>query len=304
MKIKQLFFNLFKKLSCLVSGKGLAKLPFATKIYQFIYKKLKPNGIIEIITAENHKMFVDSRDTGMAPYFIMHGDFIPDESEVLKKILKPGMIFIDVGANIGYFSLIAAKLVGGQSNGKGMVFAFEPDENNFSLLQKNINANGYKNIIAIKKAVSDKVSTAKFYLEKENLCAHSLTPKTNCDFTEVETISLDEYFKDKKIDPVRGPSLKTTTLVKQKDFASNGVDVVKIDVEGMEPAVLRGMENLIKANESMAIITEYYPKAISNAGYSPNDYLESLKKSGFRLVNFGNQNGKLVNILCLKNFEY
>ena len=292
MKIKQLFFNIFKKLSRLVSGKGLAKLPFATNIYQY--------GIVEIITAEKHKMFVESRDTGMAPYFIMHGDFIPDESEVLKKIIKPGMVFIDVGANIGYFSLIAAKLIGDS----GEVFAFEPDKNNFSLLQKNINVNGYKNITAIKKAVSDKVGTAKFYLEKENLCAHSLTPKINCDFIEIEMISLDEYFKDKKIDPVRGHSFKTTTLVKQKDFASNGVDVVKIDVEGMEPAVLSGMEKLIKANESMAIITEYYPKAILNAGYSPKDYLESLKKKGFRLVNFGNQNGKLVNILCLKNFRY
>ena len=276
MKIKQLFFNIFKKSSRLIAGKGLAELPFATNIYQFVYKKLKPDGIVEIITAEKHKMFVDSRDTGMAPYFIMHGDFIPDESEVLKKILKPGMIFVDVGANIGYFSLIAAKLIGDS----GEVFAFEPDKNNFSLLQKNINVNGYKNITAIKKAVSDKVGTAKFYLEKENLCAHSLTPKINCDFIEIEMISLDEYFKDKKI------------------------NVVKIDVEGMEPAVLSGMEKLIKANESMAIITEYYPKAILNAGYSPKDYLESLKKKGFRLVNFGNQNGKLVNILCLKNFRY
>lgn len=276
MKIKQLFFNIFKKLSSLISGKGLAKLPFATNIYQFVYKKLKPNGIVGIITAENHKMFVDSRDTGMAPYFIMHGDFIPDEAGVLKKILKPGMVFIDVGANIGYFSLIAAKLVGDS----GKVFAFEPDENNFFLLQKNINANRYKNIIAVKKAVSDKVGTAKFYLEKENLCAHSLMPKINCDFIEIETIFLDEYFKNKKI------------------------NVVKIDVEGMEPAVLSGMEKLIKVNESMAMITEYYPKAILNAGYSPKDYLESLKKNGFQLVNFGNQSGKLVNILCLKNFDY
>lgn len=276
MRAKDLLFNFFKKLSRLVSGRGLSKLPFAANVYQFIYRKLKPKGIVEIITAENHKMFVDSRDTGMAPYFIMHGDFIPDEAEILKKILKPGMVFVDIGANIGYFSLIAAKLVGSA----GKIFAFEPDENNFSLLQKNINANGYKNITAIKKAVSDKVGTAKFYLEKENLCAHSLILKENRDFTEVETISLDDYFKDKKI------------------------DVVKIDVEGMEPSVLSGMEHLIKSNESMAIITEYYPNAISRAGYSPGDYLESLRKNGFNLVNFGNQTGKLVNILCLKNFDY
>lgn len=276
MRVKEFIFNIFKKLSRFISGRGLAKLPFATTIYQFIYRKLKPRGIIEIITAEKHKMFVDSRDTGMAPYFIMHGDFIPDEVNILRKILKPGMVFVDIGANIGYFSLIAAKLVGPA----GKIFAFEPDENNFSLLQKNIEVNGYKNITAVKKAVSDKTGLAKFYLEKENLCAHSLAPRENRDFMEVEIMSLDDYFKDKKI------------------------DVVKIDVEGMEPSVLSGMEKLIKSNESMAIITEYYPNAISRAGYSPNDYLESLRKNGFNLVNFGNQTGKLVNILCLKNFNY
>ncbi len=246
------------------------RLPGAGKLYRFFYAKFKPSGIAEVFSG-GHKIFINSRDTGIAPYLLMGKPFAPDEIALLEKILKPKMVFVDIGANIGYFSLIAAKLVG--SGGK--VFAFEPDSENFKLLEKNIKANNYKNITAVQKAISDKTGKARLYLDSENLCGHSLTARKGNKFVEVETVVLDDFLRDEKI------------------------DVIKIDVEGFEPAVLEGMKNIIKNNKDIMIITEFYPNAIKRAGYSPEKYKNDLIDLGFKLTEFG-EGKKLINILAQK----
>ncbi len=290
--IKRNIFRFFKSFSKLISGKGFGKLPFAPKLYQFLYKRFKPKGVVKV-EAGGHTMFVDSHDTALAPYLIMHGNFDPEETFVLEKFIKQGMTFVDVGANIGYFSLIAARLVG--ENGK--VFAFEPDKDNFGLLERNIKENRYENITSVEKAVSDKVGTAKFYLDSDNLCAHSLNEKENSNFIEVETTKLSDFLKDSK------------------------VDVIKIDVEGAEQSVFDGMKDIIAKNNKLAVITEFYPKAIKSFGDSPEKYLKTFFNSGFKLyivkgkefVNIdesqidslsrGEGMEKLINIVCLKNYN-
>lgn len=290
--IKKFLFKIFKYTSRFTSGYGIGKLSFAPKLYQLLYKNFKPKGIVKV-KAGGHTMFVDSHDTALAPYLIMHGSFDPEETFVLEKFLKNGMTFVDVGANIGYFSLIAGRLVG---NG-GKVFAFEPDEDNFKLLERNIEENNYKNITAVKKAVSNSVGTARFYLDSENLCAHSLNKKENNNFVEVETTTLSDFLEDSK------------------------VDVIKIDVEGAEQSVFNGMKDIIAKSDKLAIITEFYPKAIKNFGDSPLKYLQSFIDAGFKLYKvedkeFVNINEsqidslsrgegieKLINIVCLKNYN-
>ena len=81
---------------------------------------------------------------------------------MIKQEVKEGNNVIDIGANIGYFTLLFAKLVG--PNGK--VFAFEPDPTNFSILKKNIEENNYDNVILSQKAISDKTETTKLFLCK------------------------------------------------------------------------------------------------------------------------------------------
>jgi len=296
MQIKKIIFNLFRKIGQLISGKGFARLPFAVPVYQFFYKQLKPKGIVEVHAA-GHTILINSKDTGLAPPLIMHGIFSPAETEVIRSILKPSMVFVDIGANIGYFSLIAARVVGE----KGMVYAFEPDNEHFQLLQKNIKKNGYTNITSVKKAVSDTTGVASFYLKKDNLCAHSLIPNEKDSVVEVETITLDEYFK-----------------------TNNNIDVIKIDVEGAEPAVFRGMQKVISINKKIALITEFYPNALKRCGVSPETYLQSIIDSGFILYRIDEEKQKrpslidvkmipalsrgegiqkLINILCLKNWD-
>lgn len=287
-------FPLFKKLAKFLSGKGLARLPFATLIYQFFYRHLKPKGVIEV-TGGGHTLYVDARDTSSAPYLIMHGYWDPPLSGALEQTLKEGMVFVDVGAYIGYFSLFAARIVGK----RGRVIAFEPDEHNFSLLEKNVEKNGYSNIETIKKAVSNKDGAAYFYLKKENLSAHTLAKERNTIEVEVETTTLDSFFgKNRR------------------------VDVIKIDVEGAEPAVFQGMQSLVQANKKIKLIFEFYPRAIERFGYSPEQFLHDLKNAGFSLYRIADKLGrasekiktesfltlargegvpKLINILCVKS---
>ena len=85
--IKKITFNFFKAFGKFVSGKGLAKVPFAVPVYQFFYKKLKPSGVVEVEVGR-HTMLVNSQDTGLAPPLIMHGEFSPAETDTLRKILK------------------------------------------------------------------------------------------------------------------------------------------------------------------------------------------------------------------------
>lgn len=269
--MKKFVFRVFKKMAGILGGKGLAKLPGVGWLYRFFYGKLKPQGTVEVFS-EGHKIFINSKDTGIAPYLLMNKTFAADEVLLLNKILKPNMVFVDIGANVGYFSLIAAKLVGDQ----GQVYAFEPDPENFKLLEKNIKVNNYKNIIAINKAISNKSGKARLYLEPDNLCGHSLVAKNGNKFVEVETIILDEFLKNKKI------------------------DVIKIDVEGFEPAAFEGMKNTIKNNDKISMITEFYPEAIKKAGYSPEKYKNDLIGMGFKLNEFG-EGKKLINIFCVKS---
>jgi len=92
------------------------------------------------------------------------------ETEYIFRTIKNGNVVVDLGANIGYFTLIFAKLVGIE----GQVIAFEPELSNFKILQKNIKKNHYKNTIAENLAISNKILEAKLFLSKTNTGSHRM----------------------------------------------------------------------------------------------------------------------------------
>lgn len=124
-----------------------SKLPFVNYLYDHflssIYKLSKPKNRFLLIDVQGSKMWVDAEDYAISYYLITRGIYEPRETNLFKKIVRHGMTVIDLGANIGYYTLIASKLVGES----GKVYAFEPEPDNFNILVKNININNLKNVV-------------------------------------------------------------------------------------------------------------------------------------------------------------
>lgn len=177
-----------------------------------------------------------------------------------------GEIVIDVGANIGYYTLIMAKLVGEE----GKVFSFEPEINNFKLLQKNVETNNYHNVILEQKAVANENGKLNLYLStdpkfsfgmhrlfKSNIVTQAESP------LKVDAIRLDDYFQDDKI--------------------IEKIRFIKIDVEGSTYNVLLGMKKIFEINKKLKILLEFSPEDVLDAGADPQEVIDFLMMKGFKI---------------------
>jgi FkbM family methyltransferase len=182
-------------------------------------------------------------------------------TKLFKKLVKEGDTIIDLGANIGYFTLLAARLVGE----KGRVYSFEPEPKNFKYLKKNIELNGYKNVFPQNKAVSDKNGKIKLYICHYDSGHHTINQHKGIDsckpdfkdkeeFVEIETVRLDDFLEGRE----------------QK------VDVMKIDIEGAEMLALSGMDKTIKQNKTLKIFVEFFPLLLKEMGVVPEDFLRKI----------------------------
>ncbi len=269
-ELRKLLLSMPGKLASFIAGKGLSKLPLVATIHSFFYHHLKPGGII-MIDVQGSKMHIDLRDTGVAPFLLEWGFYEKYETEFFKRLIKKGMVVVDIGANIGYYTLLAARLVGEE----GKVFAFEPEPYNYRLLCKNIEVNGYRNVIPKRKAVFSKTVKTELFLDKRNLGGHSLSEANvdNGTSITIEATSLDDYFKN----------------------TDHKIDVIKIDVQGSEMKVFEGMANTINQNDHVKIITEFWPRGLQNSGSSPTGFLNKLIDFGFTLYQIG-QNVEPVDV--------
>ncbi|MBD3264114.1 MAG: FkbM family methyltransferase [Candidatus Omnitrophica bacterium] len=177
--------------------------------------------------------------------------------KLINKEIEPGGRVVDVGAHIGCYTLVLAGLVG--SSGK--VYSFEPAEDNFELLRKNIELNDYGNVIAVRKAVGNRTGQTRLYMHSKGVSHSIYSAEDKKRYAEVDILRLDEYFKD----------------------STEGVDFVKIDAEGAEYDVLRGAENLLNVNPYIKMVVEYSPFMLKKAGTDHRDFLKFLKSLGFRL---------------------
>ena len=200
-----------------------------------------------VVVASGLRFFVDEMDSlGLRA----NGIFEPETLAFCEKTIRPGNTVVDVGANIGYYTVYFSRFVGAA----GRVIAFEPDPFNFSLLQKNVAENGCNNAELHRFALSDQAGQSYLYLSDSNLGMHRMYPSVCCtDRAEgVQTIRFDETI------PV------------------DEVQFVKIDIEGYEYFALRGMEACLRNNDEVKIVSEFSPLSMLEAGYSPILLLEFL----------------------------
>jgi FkbM family methyltransferase len=222
----------------------------------------------EYVLVDGMKLYLDKIDSLRLS---VHPVFEPFETSIIRKYVKKGDYVLDLGANIGYYTLIMSKIVGD----KGKVFAFEPDENNFNLLKKSVETNNLKNVVLFKKGVADYNGTATLYLEKLNSAHHMIhKPKNEKEIagtSKIEIVKIDDVIKDK-------------------------ISFIKMDVEGSEAKAIKGMGKTLLKNKSITLITEFAPEMISNSGEIPETYLENLKSCGFKILNLNEDTNKLEEI--------
>ncbi|MDE2590834.1 MAG: FkbM family methyltransferase, partial [Patescibacteria group bacterium] len=223
------------------------------------YKNLQKLYAGYALTTEGFGLYLDPLDQVLSKAIALTGIWEPDEKKFFKSIISSGMTIVDVGANIGYFTMLFSKLVG--PNGK--VVAFEPNPRSYSFLEKNVKSNSLQNIIAVKKAVSDHSGVTKLFLSKNNSTDNRIFDSqiyetdNNREIVDVQVTTLDEHVKDMK------------------------VDILKIDVQGAEMTVINGALQTIKNNPNLQIIVEFWPAGLSSNGTKPLQFLKKLDNLGF-----------------------
>jgi len=207
---------------------------------------------------------MDLRDQAVSSEIFAHGVWEPEETKFLERTLRPGMVFVDVGANIGYYTVIASGLVGST----GRVYAFEPDPENFGLLKRNVTANQCQNVFINQKAVAASTRRLFLYRSGTNFGDHRTYDPQILPVRErgaarstvaVEAISLDEYFAAQP----------------------TNIDFIKIDIQGSEYDAFVGMRKTLRRNPGVTILTEFWPTGLRQAGLAPSALLDEVRADGF-----------------------
>jgi FkbM family methyltransferase len=257
-------YKTYRRLGGFLSRIGLGRIPGAGRLYNLLNNKfIRPKGIF-LLNIQGNKIYVKAMDGGTAAVLLGGSAYEKYETELFEKMVQDGMVVVDIGANIGYYTLIAAKLVGK----KGRIYAFEPEASSYELLCKNIQANGYTNIVPIEKAVSKTTGKTKLYVDraltdissfgKDNVLPYS----KNADCLEVETITLDDFF--------------------ERAVGDDRIDFMKIDVEGAEELVVDGADRILR-NNRLKILIEFVPRQLRNVGAEPPELLYKLQNYGFAI---------------------
>jgi FkbM family methyltransferase len=206
-------------------------------------------------SVHGHVVTVLPGDHGISRELSVYQMHEPLTTQLVKQFLKPGMNVVDIGGNLGYYALLEAQMVGDA----GRVIAIEPVAANFAQLSKNVEANGYRNILLHNVAIGSSNGTVPMYLSKKSNW-HSLHP------VPWETREIT----------VRVSTLDA--LLAQHELPS--VDLVRMDLEGYEVEVIRGMAETIK-NYSPRLLVELHPQVAGPEAIV--GYLRHLKALGYEL---------------------
>ena len=210
-------------------------------------KIIQTNGY-ELYTGINHSYVIDG---------ISRSGYYEFLTEHLRPYIKEGDMVIDVGANIGYFTIMLSKLVGE----KGIVHAFEPEDYNYNLLQYNIDLNKCKNVVSHKMALADTSYKGKLYISDECMGMHRMYESKYCskDTQNVAVATLDRIIGEKK------------------------VSFIKLDAEGYEYKIIRGAEKLFNFNKKLRMWMEFVPAGVVEAGGDPEETIKFLTDRGFTI---------------------
>jgi FkbM family methyltransferase len=242
------------------------------------FTQLKPNALLKAIANSNDvikqvelydfSIVLNINDKFIGRPILLKSSYEENVTRVLLQHLKPDIHFLDIGANIGFFSLLVASQCP-----ESTVISFEPDATNFKLLQMSRIYNRFEaRIRAYPLAVSDRNETillagvgdqdnsgAKITSNDRDML-EQFTQSSGSNFQTIQAVQLDAFLTDARI------------------------DLVKLDIEGHEPFAIQGMLHLLKQNQPV-ILVEFSPISLTHIGKtSPADFLQTFIDLGYHLT--------------------
>ena len=235
----------------------LKYIPGSKKLTQIFYYKIISHFVKaeQWIKVHDALLLVNIFESIGAPQFFK-GTYAMGRVNEIKTCVKKGDTVIDVGANVGYFTVLFAQLVGPL----GKVYAFEPDPRNFNLLQQTIKRNGWTHVIAVQKAVFNKKDKLILYQTKL-ASGNALKPGGHISSVEVDVIILDDYLANE-----------------------SNISYVKMDTDGSEALAIQGMTQLIHKSQNINVLVEYQPGNVKRYFDDPLDFITVAEKCGLKLT--------------------
>jgi len=298
MKALRIFLPLYlKTLEKLSRGHGYGKKKPIRKILRTFEKSFRASEVI----VHGHKMHIPKKGFGDYATYGIYGEL---DTLAVEKLVQKGDYTIDIGAAIGYFSLLFARAVGES----GKVIAFEPKEGRCKILSQNLSLNGYNNVTIENSAVMSTNIKPKFFSRHDTIAGLRYIKDENIHYDYLETYKFQKPVEVNAID-LDGYLTKHNILEK--------ISFMKIDVDGPELFVLQSGKQLLQ-NPNLIILMEWDQETAKWSGYEPAEIIDFLHENNFKIYypNFKKNNffyvekdellnldpdDQTINILCVKN---
>jgi FkbM family methyltransferase len=220
-------------------------------------------------TANGFKMYVDASDVSISPHLILDGVWEEWTEATLRRQVKPGMRILEIGANVGYFTLLLARLAGAS----GSVYAFECDPDLAQIAEDNVEMNGFTDRVTVdRRAVGAQSGVAEFRRAMRHRGGGTL----------IEGLQQIPQLAQSERESLQ---VEVTTVDDLLRSCSKTFDFVKIDAEGAEAQILDGGRALFADTaRPLRILLEFCPEFLKNAGRDPAAELHRYEAWHFTLA--------------------
>lgn len=244
---------------------------------RYYYRHSKNGEVVRDV--QGSWMLLNLTDTGISRELSLYGVHEKNSTAHIKSIVKPGMKILECGANIGYYAMLQARLIGKT----GHVYAIEPSPKNVAWMKRNIAINGYENIEVTPGAFGAEKGVAPFYVDiRSNLSSFVKRD----DLTEFEVVDVPMMTID--------------------NFMANGndVDLIRMDVEGYETEILKGGEKTLQTSRAPKyFFIEVHCELLKKRGSGGFEIAKYLRQFGYE-VDIGFHRGSEKHVVkSMKEFE-
>ncbi len=226
-----------------------------------------------VLPIQGSRMILRLDDPGLSRELIRYRIREREQTELIQQEIKPGMVGVDIGANLGYYALMEARLVGTE----GRVLAIEPVSSNYEILVRNLVLNNYRQVTALQRAISDKSGSQEMWI----------TPQSNwCNLMSLDDETLSDHFRERLESTdasmrVKVPTVALDDLLEEQNIQE--VNFVRMDVEGFEMNVTQGMQRTLReATKVLKLFIEVHNTTFEDPLDTIGPWMDGLLDLGFR----------------------